>query len=311
MAEDKPNRLGRGLSALLGEGGGAPAKPAQSNTASDESAPGSAHPRALSITKLRPSPYQPRRNFDETALAELTDSVKEKGVLQPILVRPSTDDTDAYEIVAGERRWRAAQKAGVHDVPVVIKELTDKEVLEIALIENVQRADLNPVEEARGYRALIDQFSYTQDELAKIIGKSRSHIANALRLLTLPEPVLAHVIAGDLSAGHARTLVGQTEAETLAERMISSGLSVRAAEDLVRRAADGDVSASTASGAAAATEKDPNTAALEREIENIIGLSIDIRDRDGKGEVRIKYKSLEQLDDLCQRLRQRRSGAAA
>ena len=251
---------------------------------------------------------QPRRTFDETALSELTASVKEKGILQPILVRPGKTPEEGFEIIAGERRWRAAQKAGVHEVPVVIKQLSDQEVLEIALIENVQRADLNPVEEARGYRTLISQFSYTQEELAQVIGKSRSHLANALRLLTLPDEILDLVESGKLSAGHARTLVGQADPLSLAEKMISGNLSVRAAEDLVRTAGETGASKKTAG-----SSKDADTLALERDVEAMLGLGIDIRHRGEKGgEVRIGYKSLEQLEDLCERLKGRAaSGAAA
>jgi ParB family chromosome partitioning protein len=255
--------------------------------------------RTLPVAQLSPSPLQPRRVFDEEALTDLANSVKEKGVLQPILVRPSARGDGNYEIVAGERRWRAAQRAGVHEVPVVVRELTDGEVLEVALIENVQRADLNSIEEARGYKTLIDQFGHTQDQLAKIIGKSRPHIANTLRLLSLPQPVQAAVEKGALSAGHARALVGHPNAEGLAQMIAERGLSVREAEDLARKA---DAPAA-AKPHAAKPEKDADTIGLEKSLADQLGLAVDIRDKGKKGgEVRIAYRTLEQLDEICKRL---------
>jgi ParB family transcriptional regulator, chromosome partitioning protein len=285
----RPNRLGRGLSALLGgyEDGAPPRADA------------GATPRSLPIAQLSPSPLQPRRNFDEEALAELTSSVREKGVLQPILVRPSAKADGSYEIVAGERRWRAAQRAGVHEVPVVVRDLTDGQVLELALIENIQRADLNAVEEARGYKTLIEQFRYTQDQLSKVIGKSRPHIANSLRLLTLPEAVQAYIASGALSAGHARTLVGRADAEALAAEIVKGALSVRAAEDLVKKPA----AAKSAPHRAAKPDKDPDTIGLEKRTSDVLGLKVEINDKGAKGgDVRITYKTLEQLDDICARL---------
>ncbi|MFZ1990555.1 MAG: ParB/RepB/Spo0J family partition protein [Alphaproteobacteria bacterium] len=287
--QTRPNRLGRGLSALLG--------------GADETPPmrpdGKLAPRALPIAQLAPSPLQPRRYFDEQAMTELTSSIREKGVLQPILVRPSAKGDGNYEIVAGERRWRAAQRAGVHEVPIIIRDLTDGQVLEIALIENVQRADLNGIDEARGYKTLIEQFRYTQDQLAKVIGKSRPHIANSLRLLSLPPSVQAHVESGALTAGHVRTLVGRPDAEALAEQMVKGGLSVRAAEDLVR-------SPETPPKEHAARpkhEKDADTLGLEKSISDSLGLKVLINDKGDKGgEVRITYRTLEQLEDVCNRL---------
>ena len=284
---DGQQRLGRGLSALLGD------------DADDYASLERVRPaRELPVEFLKPNPDQPRQHFDETALKELAASIAEKGILQPILVRRAGDDSNEYQIVAGERRWRAAQLAGLHNVPVIVKDLTDAETLEVALIENVQRSDLNPVDEAQGYQALIKEFQYTQEELAKIIGKSRSHIANALRLLTLPESIFAMLIDGRLTAGHARTLIGADNALELASDILSRGLNVREAEKLVRGGA-----APRAKKNTPPTEKDPDTLALEENITNALGLKVTI---DFKGEaggsVRVDYKTLEQLDEICQKL---------
>ncbi|HXZ68372.1 MAG TPA: ParB/RepB/Spo0J family partition protein [Alphaproteobacteria bacterium] len=288
--QTRPNRLGRGLSALLG---GVDETPP---TRSD----GKLAPSTLPIAQLTPSPLQPRRFFDEQAMSELTSSVKEKGVLQPVLVRPSAKGDGSFEIVAGERRWRAAQRAGVHEVPIIIRDLTDGQVLEIALIENVQRADLNGIDEARGYKRLIEQFRYTQDQLAKVIGKSRPHIANTLRLLSLPASVQAHVESGALTAGHVRTLVGRLDAEALAEQMVKGGLSVRAAEELVRGP---EASPKEHHVSPPKHEKDADTLGLEKSISDSLGLKVLINDKGEKGgEVRITYKTLEQLEDVCNRL---------
>jgi ParB family chromosome partitioning protein len=291
--DTRPNRLGRGLSALLGVEEGAAQRPGVAAGEAKSST------RTLPIAQLGPSPLQPRRVFDEEALSDLTNSIKEKGVLQPILVRPSPRGEGNYEIIAGERRWRAAQRAGVHEVPVIIRELTDGEVVEVALIENVQRADLNGIEEARGYRTLIDQYGHTQDQLAKIIGKSRPHIANTLRLLALPQAVQALVEKGALSAGHGRALVGHPEAEALAALIAERGLSVREAEELARKSE----APSAGKARPAKLEKDANTIGLEKSIADQLGLAVDIRDKGRKGgEVRIAYKTLEQLDEICRRL---------
>ena len=287
--QSRPNRLGRGLSALLGNLDEAPAPRPD----------GKLTPRTLPVAQLAPSPHQPRRFFDEQAMAELTSSIREKGVLQPILVRPSAKGDGSFEIVAGERRWRAAQRAGVHEVPIVVRDLTDGQVLEVALIENVQRADLNGIDEARGYKTLIEQFRYTQDQLSKVIGKSRPHIANTLRLLSLPPAVQAHVESGALSAGHVRTLVGRPDAEALAEQMVKGGLSVRAAEELMRT----PKIAPKAHAARHKLEKDPDTLGLEKSVSDSLGLKVLINDKGEKGgELRIVYKSLEQLEDVCRRL---------
>lgn len=286
--EVRPSRLGRGLSALLGYDEATVAAASALKTT----------PRSLPIVQLTPSPLQPRRYFDEEKLAELTSSVRENGVIQPIVVRAKPGKPGQYEIVAGERRWRAAQKAGIHEVPVVVRELTDGQVLEVALIENIQRAELNGIEEARGYKTLIEQFRYTQDQLAKVVGKSRSHVANALRLLTLPSSVRGHIEIGKLSAGHARALVGRLDAEVIAERIIAENLSVRAVEDLVK---GGSVLAKQISKPA--PERDPNTVGLENLLADNLGLKVQIRDKQGKGELRITYKTLEQLEDVCERLK--------
>lgn len=294
--ENRSTRLGRGLSALLGNDAPIAAPPV---LAKQEPQGGA---RLMPTAQLKPSPFQPRRRFDEEALAELAASLKSKGVLQPLLVRPAAGEPGVHEIVAGERRWRAAQKAGIHDVPVIVRDLTDREVLEVALIENVQRADLTAVEEAEGYRSLIEQYKYTQDELARIVGKSRSHIANTLRLLSLPPKVLSMIASGALTAGHARTLIGRSDAERLAEAIVAGDLTVRGAEDLAKR------------GVARKREADApdaDTEALERELSEILGLIVHLAHKGEKGgEVRIRYRSLEQLDDVCARLR-RSFGAAA
>lgn len=284
---DGQQRLGRGLSALLGDD--------SDDYASLERMRAS---RDIPIEFLKPNPDQPRRHFNEERLKELAASIAEKGILQPVLVRRAGEETNEYQIVAGERRWRAAQIAGIHSIPVIVKDLTDAETLEVALIENVQRSDLNPVDEAQGYQALIKEFSYTQDELARIIGKSRSHIANVLRLLALPDSVCAMLIDGRLTAGHARALVGNDNAHELASEIISRGLNVRETESLAR----GGATAKPKKKSAAA-EKDADTVALEENISNALGLkvTIDFRGEDG-GRVKIDYTTLEQLDDICQKL---------
>jgi ParB family chromosome partitioning protein len=259
-------------------------------------APGASGAREIPIELIRPNPSQPRSHFDPGELDELANSLRQKGVLQPILVRPHGDGD--YEIVAGERRWRAAQKAGLAAIPALVRELSDVETLEIALIENIQRADLNPIDEAAAYQSLMSLGDSTQEAVAETVGKSRSHVANTLRLLQLPTKVQTLVRAGRLSAGHARALIGSAEPEALASRIIEQGLNVREAEALARRA--------EAPGAAPAGApqrgKSADTQALERDLSDRLGLKVEITDRNGSGDVRIHYKSLEQLDDLCRRL---------
>jgi ParB family chromosome partitioning protein len=250
---------------------------------------------------LSPSPLQPRRTFSEEEIASLAESIRERGVLQPILVRPAAGRPGHYEIVAGERRWRAAQAAQLHEVPIIVKELADDGALEIALVENIQRTDLNALEEAGGYRRLIDEFGHTQDSLAKVIGKSRSHIANTLRLLSLPDAVHRHIEEGNLSAGHARTLIGSIDPIGLAEKVVKAGLNVRQTEALVKK------EKTAASGPTRpAARKDPDTAALERRLSDMLGLkvAIDFRGENFGGKLTVQYSTLDQLDDIIRRLGQ-------
>ena len=276
-------RLGRGLAALIGDD--------VVEAASPEEFRGLRH---LPIELLHSNPNNPRKQFREEDLKDLSRSIREKGLLQPIVVRQRSDGE--YEIVAGERRWRASQRAGLHELPVLIRELSDGETLEIALIENIQRADLNPLEEARAYGQLLEQFSYTQQQLADSVGKSRSHIANTLRLLTLPESVRAYIEDGKLTAGHARTLVATDSPADLANKIISLGLSVREAETLTR-------SNPTTSTRKAKSDKNADTRALEKQISETIGLRVEIKaqGREG-GTLLIKYKTLDQLDGVTHRL---------
>lgn len=263
--------------------------------------------RRLPTGSLRPNARNPRRVFSNTELDELVASLRERGIIQPIIARPLRGVADCYEIIAGERRWRAAQRAGLHEVPVVIIEATDAEALQLAIIENVQRADLNPLEEAEGYRALMEEFNNSQDDVAKIIGKSRSHVANMVRLLKLPEPVRAHINSGKLTAGHARMLIGQPNAEQLADDIVARGLNVRQVEALARETA-------RRSGKKQATDrkprdghaKAPDTLALEKRLSDTLGFAVGIEQRGSGGVVSIHYSSLEQLDDIVQRLQQNR-----
>jgi ParB family chromosome partitioning protein len=257
--------------------------------------------RRVPVEFLRPSARNPRRSFAEEDLADLTASIRERGILQPMIVRSISGMIDAYEIIAGERRWRAAQRAGLHDVPVILVEADDREALEIAIVENVQRTDLNAIEEAAGYERLISEFSYTQNDLAKIIGKSRSHIANTLRLSKLPDSVRQMVSDGVVSAGHARALISVPEPERMAKKIVDEGLSVRDIERLVQVETRGE---SKSVPAKPKLDKDPDTRAVEKALEEALGLSISIQHRpNGGGEMRIGYKTLEQLEALCRRLK--------
>ncbi len=282
---NRPRGLGRGLSALMSD-------VAQDN----DQRPRRADLR-VPVEQIRPNPNQPRRTFRLEEMEELAASIREKGVIQPLILRQT--GTDAYEIVAGERRWRAAQMAQLHDVPVILRDYSDAEVLEIAIIENIQRADLSAVDEAAGYRQLMDRFGHTQEQLATALGKSRSHIANLLRLLTLPDAVQSMVSDGTLSAGHARTLVGRDDALALARKMTMDGLSVRAAERLVREPARSPRRADAASRA-----KDPDTLQIEQELTAALGMSVSIDHAPGGegGKMTLRYRSLEQLDDLLRAL---------
>lgn len=264
----------------------------------------------LAIDQLVRNPDQPRRHFDKTRLEELTSSIADKGVLQPILVRPipSRDKTDngkpVFQIVAGERRWQASLKAGLTSMPALVRELSDQEVLEIGVVENVQRADLNPIEEALAYRALIDQFSRTQEDIAKAIGKSRPHIANMLRLLSLPKRAQEALQSGQISTGHARAVIAAPDPNALVEQIIDKGLSVRDAESWVRRIKAAEESADTALPKAAPETKSADIAKLERELSDKIGVAVELRHKGPNGEIRLKYKTGGQLDSLLARLNQ-------
>ncbi len=287
MAENRRG-LGRGLSALLGE--------AEEINHAVDPAEGV---REIPIELIHRNPDQPRRHFDPEEIADLERSIRDKGILQPILVRPSPKTAGEFEIVAGERRWRAAQQAGMTAIPALVRTLDDDRAYEIAIVENVQRTDLNPLEEAQAYATLVSRFGHTQDQIAQAIGKSRSHVANTLRLAQLPEGVQAHVLAGRLTAGHARALLTADNAEALADQVVREGLSVRETEALAR--GEKAPAAKKTSGPRAKA-KDADTEALEADLEDALGLSVDIADRGGVGEVRIKYATLEQLDEICRRL---------
>jgi ParB family transcriptional regulator, chromosome partitioning protein len=278
-------RLGRGLASLIGDG-------------FDETGIGAEEDqRIVPLAALKPGRFNPRRNFAEAQLEELAASIRERGLVQPLVVRPSTGDT--YEIVAGERRWRAAQLANLHELPVVVRAFSDQEAVEIAIIENVQREDLNAIEEGEGYRLLMDGHGYTQEDLAKVIGKSRSHLANTLRLLKLPDSVQDFVRSGELSAGHARPLVGRPDAPTLAARIVKQGLTVRQVEALTQERA--------LAKAKRRKSKDADTRAAESELHEALGLDVEIRKGKGeKGELRIRYATLDQLEELRHRLLRRR-----
>lgn len=291
MNEEPRKGLGRGLSALLGDE--AEVQPSQEQ-------PRATH--ALPIEQLSPGKFQPRQRFGDEELASLVESVRAKGILQPILVRRDPLHADSYEIIAGERRWRAAQRARLHEVPVIVRDFTDEETLEIALIENLQRENLSPIEEANAFQRLMDEFDHTQEVLAKTVGKSRSSVANTLRLLTLPVPVQALIDRGELSAGHARALVGNDDAEKIASDIIGKGLSVRQAERLAQASKGGPPAHLGKTPA-----KDPDTVALEHDLSNMLGLRVSIKFRgDGAkgGSVTINYSTLDQLDDILQRLNQ-------
>ena len=253
------------------------------------------------IESLRPNPDQPRKVFDRDDLEELAASIRDKGVLQPILVRSHPKEDGVWQIIAGERRWRAAQLARLTEAPIIVKEMDDVAVFEVAIIENVQRADLNPLEEADAYRTLMERFGRTQDVVAGVVGKSRSHVANILRLLQLPEGVLQHVRTGKLSAGHARALITAPDPVSLADQIVAEGLNVRQAEALARRAAEGPRGRKPGA-ASSGGEGSADVAALEQDLADALGLRVQLADRGGKGELTITYGNLEQLDDLCRRL---------
>lgn len=282
-------RLGRGLAALIGDMD-QPAETAQKAVPGDQTMP---------IELIVRSPNNPRRVFDEADLEDLAKSMRDHGLIQPIVVRPQPgSDGQTHEIVAGERRWRAAQRAGLREVPVIVRAVDDKAALELAIVENVQRADLNPIDEALGYKQLMDDHGYAQADLGEVIGKSRSHVANTLRLLKLPKKVQSMVSAGEISAGHARTLVTADDPVALARRIVAEGLSVRQVETLAQQGASKGGKASKPAKAG----KDADTRAIEKTLLDVTGYQVDIRPRGEGGELRIRYRSLEQFDHLCKLL---------
>jgi ParB family transcriptional regulator, chromosome partitioning protein len=290
-SSSKSRGLGRGLSALM------------SDVTQDQDTTAPEQPRrpdrSLPIEAIRPNPDQPRRSFNDDALSELAASIREKGVIQPLIVRPDPEDASLYQIVAGERRWRAAQMAQLHEVPVLVRDFTDTEVLEVAIIENIQRADLNAIDEASGYKQLMDRFGHTQDQLATALGKSRSHIANQMRLLSLPDAVQAFLVDGTLSAGHARALIGHDRAEEIARKVVSAKLSVRGVEKLMKAQKAGSEPKSRTR-----LDKDADTQQIERDLaaQLKMGVTIDHAPGGEGGSLTIRYKSLDELDDLLRTL---------
>lgn len=298
MSDKKQERrgLGRGLSALMADVG-------PTNTSSHGGAAAPRPDHMVPIEQIEPNPDQPRRQFSQDALDDLAASIREKGVIQPLILRRNPRDETKYEIVAGERRWRAAQQAQLHELPAIIRTLTDTEVLELAIIENIQRADLNAVEEATGYRQLMDRFGHTQEKMAEALGKSRSHIANLLRLLTLPDDVIALLRNGDISAGHARALITSDDPSGLAKQVVAKGLSVRQTESLVK-APKGATTSDRGSTKPTRSEKDADTRALEDDLSAALSMPVLIDHDAGKtsGKITVQYKSLEDLDELCRML---------
>jgi ParB family chromosome partitioning protein len=290
MAEEGRSRLGRGLAALIGDVG---------EETKATSATARAATRKTPIELIRRNPRNPRRHFSDDELDELADSIKERGIIQPIVVRPVKGTNDQFEIVAGERRWRAAQRAGLHEVPIITVEVNDAEALELAIIENVQRADLNPLEEAAGYQSLMDQYKHSQNDVARFVGKSRSHVANTLRLMQLPESVKAYINSGELSAGHARALVGKPNAAELAHDIVNRGLNVRQVEALTHTDSG---RAKPKSGKAKSVAKDADTMALERRVSDALGLNVTINHKGKGGVLHIEYGELEQLELVLARL---------
>jgi len=286
MADDGRSRLGRGLAALIGDVG-----------VENVTAERARNQRRVPIEYLRPNPRNPRKSFSDAELDELAASIKERGIIQPVVVRAVRGAKDSYEIIAGERRWRAAQRAGLHDVPIVPLEATDSEALELAIIENVQRADLNPLEEAGGYQALANEYRHSHDDIAKIVGKSRTHVTNTLRLLKLPDPVKAFINAGRLTAGAARMLIGAPDPEAMAQEIVDRGLNVRQVEALAKER-------SNVRGKAVKKRaiKNADTLALERRLSDALGFTVTITHRSRGGVLQIQYRSLDQLDEVVRRL---------
>jgi ParB family transcriptional regulator, chromosome partitioning protein len=288
MPEEGRSRLGRGLAALIGDIG------ADNATATAERA---RNQRRVPIEYLTPNPRNPRKSFSDAELEELAASIKERGIIQPVVVRAVRGAKDAFEIIAGERRWRAAQRAGLHEVPIVPLEATDSEALELAIIENVQRSDLNPLEEAGGYQALADEYKHSHEDIAKIVGKSRSHVTNTLRLLKLSEPVKAYINAGKITAGAARMLVGADDPEEMAREIVDRGLNVRQVEALAKERA-----ANPGKPVKKRAMKNADTVALERRLSNALGLTVRIDHRSKGGILQIQYRNLDQLDHVLRRL---------
>jgi ParB family chromosome partitioning protein len=289
MADESRPRLGRGLAALIGDSA------VESNAIEQ-----SRGQKKVPVEFVRPNPKNPRRSFVDDTLDELAESIRQKGIIQPIVVRTNANLPDIYEIIAGERRWRAAQRAGLHEVPVVVVDVSERESLELAIIENVQREDLNPIDEARGYEQLAADFGYSQIDLANIIGKSRSHIANTLRLLKLPTSARKLLEEGQITAGHGRALLASTNPESLAKQILDNGLSVRETE----RLAQGDQERPKGeSSHQTKAPKDADTLALERSLTELLGMAVNIKHRGEKGELSVRYNSLDQLEGICRRLR--------
>lgn len=293
--------LGRGLSELLGE----TAREVAISTEPMDEGEGAAAPsgravQMIEIARVAPHPDQPRRLFDAQALEELSESIRARGIIQPIIVRPTRDGR--YQIVAGERRWRAAQKAQLHQIPAIVRDFSDAETLEIALVENIQREDLNPIEEAQAYRRLIETFQHSQEGLARIVGKSRSHVANLMRLLDLPDEVQTLVMDGRLSMGHGRALIGVPNCAALAREIAEKGLSVRETERLVRIARDGGRAPRGGKVATVTGGRDADLVAMEQHLSDLLGLKVGISFEGGKGALTLHYSSLEQLDMICQKL---------
>ena len=285
MPDDGRSRLGRGLAALIGDVG------------AESTIERARNQRRVPIEHIRPNPRNPRRHYSDAELDELAASIRERGIIQPVVVRAVRGARDAYEIIAGERRWRAAQRAGLHEVPIVPLEASDSEALELAIIENVQRTDLNPLEEAGGYQALASEYAHSHEDIAKIVGKSRSHVTNTLRLLKLPEPVKAYINAGKISAGAARMLIGASDPEEMAREIVERGLNVRQVEALAKQRAKG-------AGRAVKKRaiKNADTVALERRLSNALGLAVTIDHRSKGGVLQVNYRSLDQLDEVVRRL---------
>ncbi len=295
MSEKKASGLGRGLAALLDEAIRPSSADAQAQPNKDEQAKGV---REIEIARIRPNPAQPRIQFDEESIAELAESIAERGVLQPVLLRP---DGDNFQLVAGERRWRAAQRARLHTIPAIIRDIDDSMSAEIALIENIQRQDLNAIEEADGYRQLVERYGHTQDDVAKLVHKSRSHVANLLRLLDLPAEAKESLLRGDISMGHARAVLTAPDPAALVREIVAKGLSVRQAEALARRAKPSAPGGETPAGRGE-QRSDSDLEALERQLGDMLGLKVKVAHNGRGGSVTLHYSSLDQLDMICQRL---------